>query len=770
MKTIRAQFSLLLGRWLSPAYMVSWIALSFCGVLFIALWGLFRITGLQDLHDFEDEQIDDAIHLTTGLEVEFQVQLQKWKNLLLRGSDVELYDLYHSQFKRSEASVQSDLQELLNMAHFLELPADKIRSIIQEHRQLSERFDLALNSAKPQDLSTANTMDKQVSEASQRTADHIALLVESIRLHAHTLKADSEKEMAAVTNQLLFFSLVSVAFGIGLSAFFIVDRSKKEKALLRAKTLAENANRSKDGFLANISHEIRTPMNAIVGLSEILSDTQLSGEQEEYVNTIRQSGSDLLGIVNEILDLSKMEAGKIEIENASFQLRECVEDATEVIAAKATQKGLDLVIQLDPELPTYMTTDEMRLRQILINLLSNAVKFTDHGRIDLKLEGNRDEAGDYVLSIHVSDTGGGIKDVDQSKLFQSFTQLGETAASREGGSGLGLTICRDLCKLLGGGISVNSLYGEGTTFTATIKPVSVSQETIRSEKYDLSVIEGKSIAIVDASDFNRKEMVKFLQRWGAEVGSWESAAGYLEHLERGSLWNLVILGSNIKDIPCDRFSIQLRRSCANQIGNILKWGPYEGLRINENPPGFDGVVHKPIQSKPLIRTLISVLKDQASTLEDQGATNEMKSRLGQIRPMKILVVDDNRVNLRVAELILKNHGYEPILSGSAMEALELVESERPDVIFMDMQMPVMDGLEASRQIRQRLITSDRPWIVALTANAMSDHKAMCIAAGMNDFLPKPVKSEAIQKIIQNVPLDISRPPFEVKKKKKLSLR
>ncbi|MCB1120924.1 MAG: response regulator, partial [Verrucomicrobiae bacterium] len=441
-------------------------------------------------------------------------------------------------------------------------------------------------------------------------------------------------------------------------------------------------------------------------------------------------------------------------------------DAGGIIAPKAIKKKLEFSIQLDPDLPVHITADEMRLRQILINLLGNAIKFTDHGSIDLKLEGERNEKDEFILVIHVSDSGTGIKKEDQERLFEAFTQVDDSNARRFGGTGLGLTITRDLCRLMGGDISVNSIYGEGTTFTAKIKPQSISRDAIRAESIDFSAIEGKSIAVVDTSEFNRKEMVKFLTRWGADAKSWNSAAGFLEDLERGSLWNLVILGTNLKDVPVDPFAHQLRRACGNQVNTILKWAPYEGLRIEAKPPDFNGLVYKPIQTRPLLQKLTAVLTD--GTLTDNlkiRSSAEMKSKMGMLRPMKMLIVDDNRVNLRVAELILRNHGYQPRLAHSGTEALEILQKEHFDVIFMDMQMPVMDGLEASRQIRERFSSPNRPWIIALTANVMSDHRHLCAEAGMNDFLAKPVKSEAIQRAIQNVPLDISRAPFKVKKRK-----
>ena len=717
------------------------------------------------------EELDDAIHMAMDLELEYHAQMASWKNVLLRGADPKMLQRYTRDFETAEASVQTGLKDLLGIGHFLGFPTDNLRQLIVDHKNIGDQFRSSMETIDVSDFESLRNADKDAFNFGRLSSERFTLLVDGMQLYAHTFGASAKAQMKSVTRQITIFSMVSVGFGIFLSAFFIIDRSKKEKALWEAKTVAENANRAKDSFLANMSHEIRTPMNAIVGLSEVLSDTQLSADQEEYVSTIRQSGSDLLGIINEILDLSKMEAGKIEIRPVSFQLRDCVEDAADVIAPKASKKGIDFSVQLDPDLPLYITADEMRVRQILINLLGNAVKFTDQGRIDLKLEGEYDEMDEYVLSIHVSDTGGGIRKADQEKLFKAFSQVDDSNARRFGGTGLGLTISRDFSRLMGGDISVNSVFGEGTTFTVTIKPESVSKEDLKSEPIDFSAIEGKNIAVVDTSDFNRNEMVKFLSRWGANAMSWDTAGGFLKHLERGSIWNLVFLGTNLKDIPVDNFANQLRNACGKQVNAILKWAPHEGLRIDAKPPDFNGLVYKPIQTKPLVSKVSEVLTDETlqGSLKIESSTT-LKARMGELRPMSILVVDDNRVNLRVAELILKNHGYQPRLTESGQEALDILDQQRFDVVFMDMQMPVMDGLEASRRIREKFGSSERPWIVALTANAMSDHRDMCMEAGMNDFLPKPVKSEAIQRIIHNVPLDISRPPFKVKKKRKLSIK
>ena len=766
LQSLRDQFSRLVKRWLSPGYVASWIGLTFCGVLFVALWGLFRVTNLQQFQREQKDEMNGAIHMAANLEIELRTQIESWKNLLLRGSDSALFHKYLREFQMHEASIQFGLKRLLSDGHFLEYKTGDIRLLIQEHSALSaEARNLAASLSGGSSTAFAE-VDKATFGLGQLAIQRLALVREAIRTRAQELEEKARSDMKSVATQVTLFSLLSVIIGIGLSAFFIIDRSWKEKALWKAKTAAEKANQAKDSFLANISHEIRTPMNAIVGLSEVLSDTQLSTDQKEYVTTIRQSGSDLLGIINEILDLSKMEAGKIEIRPVSFQLRDCVEDAAGVIAPKATKKGIEFTVQLDPDLPLYIEADEMRVRQILINLLGNAVKFTDEGRIDLKLEGEYDEDGEYKLSIHVSDTGGGLRKEDQEKLFQAFSQVDDSNARRFGGTGLGLTISRDFSRLMGGDISVNSVFGEGTTFTVTIKPESVSREALKSEPLDLTAIEGKSIAVVDASDFNRNEMVKFFKRWGANSMSWDTAHGFLNHLERGSIWNLVILGTNLKDIPVDNFAQQLRSACGKQVNAILKWAPYEGLRIEANPPVYNGLVYKPIQTKPLVSKVSAVLTDESlqGTVKIESSA-EMKARMGELRPMSMLVVDDNRVNLRVAELILKNHGYSPRLAESGQEALDILNLERFDVVFMDMQMPVMDGLEASRRIRQKFGSAERPWIVALTANAMSDHRDMCMEAGMNDFLSKPVKSDSIQRIIQNVPLDISRPPFMVKKRK-----
>lgn len=771
-QNLRDQTSQLVKRWLSPGYVASWIVLTFCGVLFVALWGLFRVTNLQKTHSLKRGEIHEANQLASSLETESRSQIDSWKNLLLRGHNQDLFQTYLEEFESYGASIQTGLKQLLNEGHFLEYSTNDLRLLIQEHAGLNIRARELADSLVPGDRRAFEEADKATYSLVELPTERFSTIQQAIDDRAQAIEASVQLETKALTKQVTIFTLLSAVFGIVLSGLFIVDRSRKEKALLRAKTAAENANRTKDSFIANISHEIRTPMNAIVGLSEVLCDTQLSADQSEYVKTIRQSGSDLLGIINEILDLSKIEAGKVEICPVSFHLRDCVEDAADVIAPKASKKGIGFSVQLDPNLPIYVTADEMRVRQILINLLGNAVKFTDEGRIDLKIVGEYGEEGDYVLSFHVSDTGGGIRDDELEKLFQAFSQVDDSNARKVGGTGLGLAISRDFSRLMGGDISVNSVWGEGSTFTVTIKPESVSKDVLKSEKVDFSAIEGKNIAVVDTSDFNRNELVKFLNRWGANAQSWKTSNEYLKHLERGSIWDLVILGTNLKDIPVDRFANQLRKGCGKQVNAIVKWAPYEGLRIEARPPDFNGVVYKPIQTKPFVRKVTSILQDESLQgslkIEDSAA---MKSHLGKLRPMSILVVDDNRVNLRVAELILKNHGYQPQRAESGPEALEILSRERFDLVFMDMQMPVMDGLEASRCIREKFGSSERPWIVALTANAMSDHRATCMEAGMNDFLAKPVNSESIQRIIQNVPLDISRPPFEVRKKKrKLSLK
>jgi signal transduction histidine kinase len=428
-KDLRTQFSLLIKRWLSPVYVASWISLAFCGVLFVTLGGLFRVTELQDTQTTEKQEMDDAIHLVLNLEIEFKSQIESWKNFLLRGSDPDMFNQYRRGFEKSESSIQLGLTELISSGHFIEYPTDELRKLVMEHRQVGKQFRSIVDTLDPANASSFLLADKAAYDLGKLTAEGFVRVDEVMHLHALSMASGFEEEMKAVARQVTMFSMLSVAFGIVLSAAFIVDRSRKEKGLWSAKTVAENANRAKDSFLANISHEIRTPMNAIVGLSEVLSDTTLTSDQEEYVNTIRNSGSDLLGIINEILDLSKMEAGKFEIRAESFQLQACVEDAADVIEPKAIHKGVAFSFELDPGLPLYITADEMRVRQIMINLLGNAVKFTEKGRIELKLDGAYDKAGDYVLSIHVSDTGGGIRDEDLEKLFQAFSQVDDSNAN-----------------------------------------------------------------------------------------------------------------------------------------------------------------------------------------------------------------------------------------------------------------------------------------------------------------------------------------------------
>ena len=695
-------------------------------------------------------------------EIELKSQEEAWKDLLICAGDPEQYRSSLNRFERLGNSTQNRLKDILARSQLVDYPTGLIRSLVVAHQKMGIQSREILNKNDRSDLLNAMEGDEKLDELNQSLAAKLANIVEASQVHVDSLKVAHKTEMEEEIRQSVIFSLASVGLSCLSCAFFLIGRSKIEKTMVKATELAENANHAKDTFLASISYHIRTPMNSIVGFSEILSDMPLTRAQAEHLSTIRESGLDLLGIIDEMLHLTKIEGGKVEIKPASFPLRECVNDASDLIAPRAVKKGLEFTVSMDPNLPVYITTDEMRMRQIMVNLLGNAVKFTEKGQVDMRVEGVYEESGGYCLRIHISDTGPGIRSADQALLFDPFRQVGNSERAKAEGTGLGLVISRDLARLMNGDITIHSIFGEGTTFTVTIRPETVSKEILKLDALDPSAIHDKSIAVVDASDFNRQEIVRFLRRWGADVYSWDQAEGLLQHLKQGSIWQLVILGSNLKDIPCDDFASQLREQFSGQIGALLKWMPHDdGLKIGERVPGFNGVIQKPIQSKHLTRTLSAILGKHTLQKETRVSPAEMKARMGLLRPMKIVVAEDILENLKVAEITLKKLGYTPRLAKSGIEVLKLVEQDFPDVIFMDMQMPIMDGLDASREIRERYGYKDRPWIVALTANAMDAHRKLCLEAGMNDFLPKPIESKSVQKIIHNVPLDISKPPTVV---------